>query len=180
VVKHGLSLSFLKGFFHKIFKRMVKTLEIVLTTGDFYKAENRKELNDSIAYLALIEENLSALESRLNTEGDLGRLLAEAKAEKQSPAARARRIRGVADQADRNATYLVGECYKKLLSLSEVLDGVLHGKSAERYDTLANLSSIGGVGNKLLISTWNEALEQIRGALNILRETRRLEEGPPP
>ena len=178
ILKHNLSLSFLKGFFHKVFKRITKTLNLILSSGDFYKSENKREFADALAYLGLIEDNLGSFESRLSPEGDLGMQLQQARKDTRNPAARGRKIHAVAEQADRNATYLVSECYKKLLNLSQILAGILHGRSAERYDTLANLSSIGGVGNKLLISTWNEALEQVLAAVNILRDTRGLEEGP--
>ncbi len=175
-LKHVLSLAFLKGFFQNVFARISRPLRIILTSGDFYKPENRNELNDSLAYLGLIEENINSLESRLTKEGDLGVQLADARAERKSPAARLHRIRAVAEQADRNASYLVAECYKKLYNLTQVLQGILHGKSSERYDTLANLSSIGGVGNRLLVSAWSDALEQLKAALGLLREIRDIEE----
>jgi hypothetical protein len=175
-LRHVLSLAFLKGFFQNVFARISRPLRIILTSGDFYKPENRSELNDALAYLGLIEENITSLESRLAAEGDLGVQLADARAERKSPAARLQRIRAVAEQADRNASYLVAECYKKLYNLTQVLQGILHGKSSERYDTLANLSSIGGVGNRLLVSAWSEALEQLKGALGLLREVRDVEE----
>ena len=105
--------------------------------------------------------------------------LADAKAERRNPAFRLRRIREVAEQADRNASYLVAECSKKLSTLTQVLEGILHGKSTERYDTLANLSAIGGVGNRLLVSAWTEALEQLRGAVGLLHEMRDVEEASP-
>ncbi len=175
-LKHVLSLAFLKGFFQNVFARVTRPLRIILTSGDFYKPENRNELNDALAYLGLIEDNINNLESRLTREGDLGLQLADARAERKSPAARLRRIRSVAEQADRNASYLVAECYKKLSNLTQVLQGILHGKSSERYDTLANLSSIGGVGNRLLVSAWSDALEQLKGAQGLLREIRDVEE----
>jgi len=175
-LKHALALSFLKGFSQQVFARVSRPLRIILTGGDFYKQENRNELNDALAYLGLIEENINGLESRLAKEGDLGLQLADARAEGKSPTARLRRVRSVAEQADRNAAYVVAECYKKLYNLTQVLEGILHGKSSERYDTLANLSSIGGVGNRLLASAWTDALEQLKGALGLLREMRDLAE----
>ena len=102
--------------------------------------------------------------------------LADAKAERRNPAVRLRRVREVAEQADRNASYLVAECAKKLNNLTQVLEGILHGKSTERYDTLANLSAIGGAGNRLLVSAWTEALEQLKGAVGLLSEMRDLED----
>ncbi len=176
LLKHALSLAFLKGFFQQVFARVSRPLRIILAGGDFYKAENRNELNDALAYLGLIEENINSLESRLAREGDLGAELADARAERKSPTARLRRIRAVAEQADRNASYLVAECHKKLNTISQVLEGILHGKSSERFDTLANLSSIGGAGNRLLVAAWAEALEQLKGAVGLLGEMRSLEE----
>lgn len=176
LLKHSLSLSFLKGFFQVVFARVSRPLRIILTSGDFYKAENRNELNDALAYLGLIEENINSLEGRLAKEGDLGAELADARAERKSPAVRLRRIRAVVEQADRNASYLVAECSKKLNTIAQVLEGILHGKSSERFDTLANLSSIGGAGNRLLVSAWIEALEQLKGAIGLLREMRAVEE----
>jgi hypothetical protein len=175
-LKHALSLGFLKGFFQQVFARVSRPLRIILSGGDFYKPENRNQLNDALAYLGLIEENINSLESRLNDQGDLGLELADARAERKNPAVRLRRIRSVAEQADRNASYLVAECAKKLTTLTQVLEGILHGKSSERFDTLANLSAIGGVGNRLLVSAWTEALEQLKGAVGLLHEMRDLEE----
>ena len=180
LLKHALSLSFLKGFFQQVFARVSRPLRIILASGDFYKPENRNELNDALAYLGLIEENINSLESRLAKEGDLGLQLADARAERKSPTVRIKRIRAVVDQADRNASYLVAECHKKLYNLTQVLEGILHGKSSERYDTLANLSTIGGVGNRLLASAWTDAQEQLKGALGLLREMRDLEEAALP
>jgi hypothetical protein len=173
---HALSLAFLSGFFQQVFGRVSRPLRIIVTSGDFYKQENRNELNDSLAYLALIDENIASLEKRLAKDGDLGMALADADSERRSPSMRVKRLRAVVDQADRNAAYLVSECYKKLYTLTQVLEGIMHGKSSERYDTLANLSAIGGVGNRLLVSAWGEALEQLRAALALLREMRDLEE----
>jgi hypothetical protein len=174
--RHALSLAFLSGFCQQVFGRVSRPLRIILTSGDFYKQENRNELNDCLAYLALIDENIASLEKRLARDGDLGLALADAEGEHRSPVARLKRLRAVAEQADRNANYFVQECQKKLHGLTQVLEGILHGKSSERYDTLANLSAIGGVGNRLLVSAWAEALEHVKTALTLLREMRELEE----
>lgn len=179
LLKHALSLGFLKGFFQQVFARVSRPLRIILASGDFYKAENRNELNDALAYLGLIEENINSLESRLAKEGDLGAELADARTERKSPTVRLRRVRAVAEQADRNASYLVAECHKKLNTVAQVLEGILHGKSSERFDTLANLSSIGGAGNRVLVTAWTEALEQLKAAISLLREMRSLEEAAP-
>ena len=92
-LKHALPLAFLKGFFQQVFARVSRPLRIILSSGDFYKAENRNQLNDALAYLGLIEENINSLESRLAKEGDLGMELADAKAERRNPAVRLRRVR---------------------------------------------------------------------------------------
>jgi hypothetical protein len=174
--RHHISLSFLKGFARKVFPRIEKPLRIIVTSGEFYRPENKNELNDALVYLGAIDENLINLEGRLQPEGDLGGRLFEVRSERQDPARRIRLIRDVLRQADTNASFLVAECVKKLANIERVIEGVLRSAPGERYDSLANMGTIGGVGNKLLVATWGDVLDQIRNALSILRRIRSLED----
>jgi hypothetical protein len=174
--RHHLSLAFLKGFARKVFPRLGKPLRIIVTSGEFYRPENKNELNDALVYLGSIEENLASLEGRLQPEGDLGRRLNEARSERQDPTRRIRAIREVLRQADTNASFLASECTKRLANIERVLEGVLRSAPGERYDSLANIGSIGGVGNKLLVAAWADGLDQTRNALAILRRLRSLED----
>jgi hypothetical protein len=64
---------------------------------------------------------------------------------------------------------------EQIENLKTLLYGVLKGQPGDRYDTLVNLSKIGGRENSDLRKAWTRALEKSDQAAILLKKIRELE-----
>ena len=64
---------------------------------------------------------------------------------------------------------------KELNNLVLLLGGILHGEPGARFDTLSNFGSLGGRNNRVLVTTWERALDEFSEALNMLVELKEVE-----
>ena len=84
-------------------------------------------------------------------------------------------MRELRQEADGMARALTDQAIGQLHALVSLLNGVLHGESGERYDTLSNLEQLGGRENKTLLADVEAASSRIAEAWNLLCEIRDVE-----
>jgi len=163
--RHTLSLSFLRAFTESLFKRLYKPLRMVIMNGRFYKEENRQDFTAACDCLNRIEERIAQLETKQAPGGEFEFLKSGERSTKQEAAQR----------ASREALALIEECGGRVHKLTLVLDGILHGKPGAPFDTLSNLTTLGGQENKPLLAALNRALEQLEESRSLLAAMRDLE-----
>ena len=161
LVKHYHSLSFVCSFSKKIFgPKMNRSLRILHINGDFYKEENRIAFTDAYNGLGRIEERVSKLDKSLSSSGELATKIDEVMREPLPESMKKKRIQNIIHEADRQAREIIEGVISNLDTLMKVINGILYGEVGGEYDTLANLSVIGGRENNLIRVSWVNTLKQ--------------------
>lgn len=146
--RHGLSLGLAHAFINQIYKKdFAATVAKLFREGDFYKSENRTEMDRVYHGIYQAEKDLASLEVRLHQSGDLGQSFARTKDRSMTPEAATERRYGLSVALDSDAAALLHRIVDNLRTLGEILQGVLVGTVGGRYDTISNLAELGGAKN---------------------------------
>ena len=114
-------------FLEKAFiPELSKHLKFFLVEGDFYKPQNREEFTNSTKYLEQVSGDLRSVDQEIEPGY-------------------------ISEQIENKFQKLVIAAQNNLRALVNVLKGILYGESGGRYDTLVNISSIGGRENQLFL-----------------------------
>jgi hypothetical protein len=175
VARYELSLSFCLGIYeHMFLPHLDKSFKIIQMSGEFYRDDNRQQFGDSYGWLGTVSEKVDALERRLSPDGDIGKKLASVEAG-TSDAGRSKRQSAARQEADTEARRIVDAMAQHLSLITKLLYGLLYGEVGGTFDTLSNLTSIGGKDNKALRRKWDECLKMTDRANALLCEIRDLE-----
>jgi hypothetical protein len=174
-VQHELSVSFIKGFLKSVFTPLSRSLKLIYLNGEFYKEENRIAYTDAFLYLSEAEAKIEELESMLGPQGGLRAAIQQVKGDALGQRLRHKRIADILTRADGQARALLDGFLEQIENLKALLFGVLKGQPGDRYDTLVNLSKIGGRENSELRKAWTRALEKSDQAAILLKKIRELE-----
>ncbi len=177
VIRYTLSAMFLKGFMEKVFSRMYKPLELILRQGQFYKQQNRQEFAETFENIIELGKKVSGLEKQLDVTGYFGSKIVEIRKSMVNLKIKAPQIEEILSDANSDTLALMDMAIKLLQKLVLLLGGILHGEPGARFDTISNLATLGGRDNRLLNSSWENALKSSSQAANILRDLRDLESG---
>jgi len=174
-VKYRLSLSFMKRFAAGIFRRVSRALGVIYLNGEFYKEQNRKEFTDSYEFLKRLEEKIASLEKRLQSGGDWASRIEDVQKQTISLKQRQEKIQTIQSELEQDSLSILDGVIKELNNLVMLLGGILHGEPGARFDTLSNFGSLGGRNNRVLVTTWERALDEFSEALNMLVELKEVE-----
>ncbi len=179
LVRHALSMAFLRGFTQGPFSRMVRPLKLIVINGDFYKEDNRHAFTDAFNFVSKLEETIDALERRLGPEGDLRSRIQEVRNRPGGDEKRRlREIEEILSWADVEAKAIAEQSVEQMRSLAVHLDGILHGEPGAQHDTLANRTTLGGSENPELRAAWERARETLEASTLVLEEILTLELAP--
>jgi len=146
--RHGLSLGLANTFMSQVYKKhLAAPVAKLFRDGDFYKSENRTEMDRVYHGIHQAEKDLASLELRLQESGDLGQSFKRTKDGSMSPEAAIERRYGLSVGLDSDAAALLHRIVDNLRTLGEILQGVLVGTVGGRYDTISNLAELGGSKN---------------------------------
>ena len=172
---YEMSMTFLRRLFDQVFQKSRRNLQILLLKAQFYKEQNRSLLEETIEYMSRLGARITFLVKRFEAGGDLGSryqaLLKEPLEDKELR----ERTKQIVTEFDREAAAMIEKSIQNLSDLLLVLDGVLHGKPGDKYDTLTNLDSVGGRDNRQFRMLWQRGLDEISSAANLLKDIYRLE-----
>lgn len=175
--KYSLSLGVLSSFLQNVFPGKINgPLKTLLIDGEFYKTENRADFTEAYNGVLKTQDRIANLEARLRPPGDFATSLENLKNDSSGGViVRRRKREGVVDAIDREAERILAKTIADLRTLSEVLNGILYGEAGGKYDTLSNLSDLGGRRNQLFMRNLDEALSKISSAATIVAEIYDLE-----
>ncbi|MDP3176349.1 MAG: DUF5312 family protein, partial [Spirochaetaceae bacterium] len=173
-----LALTFLDSFYKGPFVReMNRTLKILLVEGEFYRKDNRIEFTDAYDALLRLPEKLSAFDSRLAPDGDLGKAWFMARNEIGPSPLRKRKAQAIARSAEEEAEEIVRRAADSFISLARIVRGILKGEAGGRYDSLSNLYYIDGRANKDFLRALEKARDRCERAHALLTELSGLDLG---
>jgi hypothetical protein len=166
--RHATSVGVLHETFGTTFRENVLTpLALVFRDGQFYKPDNRKEFDGAFQELDRIQTDIANLASRLRPQGDFGARLAQVDRSDMLPEIAAERRRTIHAAIDNVAEGIVSRAIGAFRLLVSLLAGILYGEVGGRYDTLSNISDLGGRNNPAVI----RRLETCHGMLKNLADT---------
>ncbi len=173
-------MAFVKQFIEKLFLiEMHRVLKIFLVDADFYKPQNRQQFTDAYNGLRTAGREIAKLESDLSKDGDIGRELEKHRGNIESDSSLFTYISNMLKTTDVRAERLIHSVRDNLGLLINVIKGILYGESGGRFDTLANISYIGGSENAKLLERLGGTLKQAEEARRITNELFDMErEGP--
>lgn len=132
-------------------KELAKRQKHFLVEGDFYKPQNREELTNSLNFLERAPSDFHAVDMEIDTDH-------------------------IPEHIERKIEKLINDTLKNISVLINVGKGILYGESGGRYDTLANISSIGGSENQVVLDRLTKdlaKLERITGLILSMYELER-------
>lgn len=164
-VKHQYRLGFINTYVDNfIQKKYKRQLQIIFIDGEFYKDQNRKDFNDAYNMLTRIPERIEKIEQDLSIEGMVGRLIMQTENEPITNALKRKKIENIMQRIEPEAYQIVKCGFDNLELLKNVINGILHGEVGGRFDTLANLSYIGGKDGNTFKAELNQLISHIAEA----------------
>lgn len=169
------SLAFLyhyvRKFLGQVFRRELQT---ILIDGEFYKGQNRQDFTDAYNTLFQLESRVQFIEESLSAENSLGKRILSVDKELLTKPLKKKKIENVVEVMERENAKVLRSCAGSLSQLNSVINGILYGEVGGRYDTLANISYLGGSDNKgfkkkldLLINNLSEAKDHLNNLTTI-------------
>jgi hypothetical protein len=171
VVAHWRSLSFILAFSKNMFTpKFLKSLKTLFLNGEFYKTENRIAFADVFNFLSTLGEKLLFFERRLAPAGEIGKAMAEVRAENVPPQATLKKLEPLLKRADAEALSLTEKTIDALKTLNKILNGILFAEAGGKFDTLSNLGYVGGKENEALRKDWERIIALSYEASLVLQE----------
>jgi hypothetical protein len=139
------SLAALITFYDENFQsRLYFPMKIILVDGNFYKKNNREEYERVFQDIVKIPERIRWFEQRISPEGDAGKKVVEAVREfKADQDELDRRLVTIYNAINRDALTILEDSMRSLWAMGKLMNGIVLGNGGT-YDTLSNLSELGG------------------------------------
>jgi len=154
--RYELSFAVVRVLFLEIFQgRLYHALNIVRIDGKFYKKDNKKEFEEVFSRFVKIPDKVRSFESKLHPESEYGIRLGRLWKETSSGEDTSKRFLELLAQLDRESQSIIVPLIDDLRKMSDLLEGILSG-SGGAYDSLSNLSEIGGHGNLMFLKNLRE------------------------
>jgi len=154
--RYELSFAVVRVLFLEIFQgRLYHALNIVRIDGRFYKKDNKKEFEEVFGRFVKVPDKIRSFESKLRPEGEYGIRLGSLWQETSSGVDNSKRYFELLGQLDRESQDITVPLVDDLGKMSDLLEGILSG-SGGTYDSLSNLSEIGGHGNLMFLKNLRE------------------------
>ena len=169
------ALSFLSAFHERLFvPEMNRPLKILLIEGEFYRKDNRIEYTDAYNGILQIPDMLSALDKRLDHEGDLGAAYVQAREELVSLPIKRRKIQSALQEANSEAEAILNRTRDAMKKMRLILKGILKAEAGSKYDSLSNLAFIEGKANKEFLRGLDSVGNKLERAVYFLDELEKL------
>lgn len=173
--RYQYSLAFLyhytRKFLGQVFRRELQT---ILIDGEFYKGQNRQDFTDSYNTLFQLEGRVHFIEDSLSEENSLGKRIIAVDKELLTKPLKKTKIENVVEVMERENEQILRSCISGLTEMYNVVNGILYGEVGGRYDTLSNLSYLGGSDNKgfkkkldVLVTNLSEAKDHLNNVTTI-------------
>lgn len=173
---HGdKTLTFMKLFMSKIFMtKMNPLLKIILLEGDFYKKHNRGVFTDTYNFILTVPDKVNFFQKNFGPEGEWGLALKKL-ANTTDEEILVHQIKDIFHLAGDWVESFLTQAMPVFTSFMDVLKGLNKGDSSGRYDTLANLSAIGGKSNMAFRKELDTMAKRWEKFLTIVRDLSGLE-----
>ncbi|MCL2043732.1 MAG: DUF5312 domain-containing protein [Treponema sp.] len=164
----SFALNFLLNFHTLILTNESYTfLNLIQVEGMFVKIENRTEFSEAFYSLQQIEEEITKFDNSLSPSGEFGKRYAQANDSGPASQTKTRKMQLVKEEASRKAMEIMSNTVSALLSLLNVLRGIMRHDVDIKYGTIFNLDVIGGNNHDAVIKGLNKSIVAFQQALQI-------------
>lgn len=165
--RHEASFAAAHSLFLDVFQgRLYHGLNLIKIDGKFYKKDNRREYDEVFGRFLKLPDKIRTFEIRLRPDGEYGMRHSELKREASAGEDTVGRLRDLVLLLNRESQNIVVPMIGDLAAMSRLLKGILSGNGGV-YDTLSNMSEIGGQGH----DTFRVNLQDVR---NIIEQSSEL------
>jgi len=153
-IRYYWSAGFLHACSETVFRSVLPVLKAVLDQGDFYKAGNRAQFNDSFSELVAFRSRWTEFADSLAHD----------------PLKEGEGLKKAVGQVEERFLQLRTKIYASAEMMANLLNGILYARPGSTYDTLTNYGQIGGRRNADFIEELKTIHEKIAGAVHLLQE----------
>ena len=174
-IRFEFTIAALSAMFSFVFSEsLYHALNLIRMDGKFYKRNNQKEFKEVLAELKDVSVQIQSFESRLSFDGELG--ITSLKIRKTYKGNEfTEQMKNFVKKIDDECHAMIMPVIAALKVLCNLVGGILEGDQGS-YDTLSNLSEIGGQGHKVFRKNLEEVYRIIRKSTQILNDLLYLEE----
>lgn len=141
IPRFEITFASMRYFFLNIFdKQLYTALNLIMIDGKFYKKDNRTEFESAYNNFLTYSANIKAFELTLEPDNIHMEHIVD-------DIARQQQYHKLIENADRDCKNLANHILLDLKVISKILTGILKGTSSHTYDSLSNMTEIGGRGN---------------------------------
>jgi hypothetical protein len=174
-VKTALSLSFLITYHSVIFEQDNEAvLHGILLNGEFYSRENQIDFSTHYNEINRLEDNIKKFDYLISPLGELGSQYESIRKEISPPMTKRRKLQAIVEEAAATAEQIVEQATTALISMINLLNGILKKDGVGQYDTLANFTKIAGKGTAFT-DNLNITVQNAQTALKLLNDINFLE-----
>ncbi|MFW5688601.1 MAG: DUF5312 family protein [Spirochaetota bacterium] len=174
--RHAMSMGLLHAIMDSTYPKGIEgPVGTIYRDGEFYKADNRTDMDRAWQALQRIGTDVANLEVRLRLGGDLGMSWAQANDDSLPPDAAHERRMSLIASVDSEASALLHRAVDTFRLLGEILQGVLYGTVGGRYDTLSNLGELGGPAADGFVKRVEQAHVSCKAASDSLADLQNVE-----
>ncbi|MDR2483973.1 MAG: DUF5312 domain-containing protein [Treponema sp.] len=170
-VPEAFALSFLLTFHAAILVNDANMfLRPILIDGEFFKKENRAEYTGAYNDIMKLEEDIRQFDLKLSPAGEYGTHYSQAKEDMSALSIKRRKMQQVLDEVSHEASGIVIRGRNAIISLINVLNGILKKEAGGKYDTLANIDKLAGKTPEVFLDGVTELVNKFQQALRIIKD----------
>ena len=174
-VNRDFSASFIVNFIKKNFlTRMNPFFKLIQNDGDFYKEQNKDEYNEAYTSMFTLQKRIQESDFALSPEGAYGRRIAEIQ-DTLTGTAVIKEMQKTVESVESELSKHIMDFNIQIDQLINLLWGILFGEVGGRYDSLANISYLGGENNNRVITSLNNIYTEMKKFVEILHKIEDLE-----
>jgi hypothetical protein len=169
--RHGISMGLLRTALLDVYKKEIHLpLGTLHRDGEFYKSDNRSELDAAMEALERIQTDVANLEIRMRPTGDLGMAWQQTTGDGVAPDVAEDRQGSLARQIDSDSSALLQRAIEAFGKLGKLLQGVLFGSIGGQYDTISNLGELGGRDPQAFIRSLEKAHVRCKNIAKVISQ----------
>ncbi|MCK5736913.1 MAG: hypothetical protein KAH21_10560, partial [Spirochaetaceae bacterium] len=170
------SFAAVRTLFLEIFQgKLYHALNLVKIDGKFYKKDNRREYDEIFGRFLKFPDRIRSLENRLRPDGEYGIRHAELRREASVGEDTVVRLSEFILNLDRESQNIVIPLIGDLKAMGRLIKGILDGNGGS-YDTLSNMSEIGGQGHETFRLNLQEVMNIVENSSELLADLVDIEE----
>jgi hypothetical protein len=170
------SLYYLLTFHKTIFMPAINVfIRPILIDGDFMKKENKVEFTEAYNILIKLDDTIKDFLNRLMPSGDLDKRWKQIAVDIQSVTVRRRKTAAILEEINNIADTTVSDAQRALVSLKNILEGIIDPAKDNAYDSLTNFQKISGKGLSFMEGL-EKAIEKLVQIISLLKKLGELRE----